>query len=289
MKQYQILSFIEKVNNQVHRFDAIRINNQYTGDYACPTCPGDIRVETDFICIPNSYINSVRCPLRNISFAKGEQSSIGAIREIKLKRGRAVLRGTSQADFVELGLVSLYVIPQPVLMTQTKIKMPKSTINPVKKSAEAPSRSQISIEDSFSTIEKKILETIPELRLAKFLKKNLPSTLKEFLINFFTKYNNEIETIFTSDKKVQTEPGKRRSLGDIFRICKYYYPTCALQDVLKLLFVDLHAHFKIGFRTSYCHRIHKRVWYYSAGSRNLTEDNNKDEYGHRVDFYKSKL
>jgi len=287
MKTYRILSFVEIRNGAtIHRFDAVRTNNQYTGDYTCPTLPGDVRVESDFTCLPNSYINSIQDPVRHVAFTRGMQSSIGIIRQIKLRRSRAVLQGT-QEDFVELSQVNLYVAPQPIPVQQTT----KTEEMPVKKitSAVAPSRSQAAQANSFTELENTILKAIPEIRLAKTLKKSLPTNLKDFLIKFFKEYNSDRQTIYTADKRVQTDVGKRRSLGDIFRICKYYFPDCSLQDVAKLLFVDLRTTITDGFRCSYCHTIHKRVWYYDPNRRNLLEDDTTDEYGHRVPYYTSKL
>ena len=137
-------------------------------------------------------------------------------------------------------------------------------------------------------IKNKIL-AVKDIRLAKFFKRDLPKTVKEFLINFFTTYNNDHATIYVDRKDVQTTTGRRRSLGDIYKICKYYYPNVTLTEVVKLLFKDLQIHFKTGFRHSYCGVINKRVFYYSPQETNFEQDTRADEYGKNLEYYKSKV
>jgi hypothetical protein len=109
-------------------------------------------------------------------------------------------------------------------------------------------------------IEKKILEQ-RVVRLQGFYKSQKKElSLKEFLINFFTQYNNENKTIYKDDKSTQTDVGKRRSLGDIFLICKYYYPKATLKEVVEILYNDLFNDIP-RFRSSACYQIKKRVFY----------------------------
>jgi hypothetical protein len=109
-------------------------------------------------------------------------------------------------------------------------------------------------------IEKKILEQ-RVVRLQGFYKSQKKElSLKEFLINFFTQYNNENKTIYKDDKGLQTDVGKRRSLGDIFLICKYYYPKVTLKEVIEILYNNLFNDIP-RFRSSNCSQIKKRVFY----------------------------
>ncbi len=81
-------------------------------------------------------------------------------------------------------------------------------------------------------IEEKILKERP-IRLAKFFKKDLPATVEEFLINFFREYNNNHDTRYVDVDDVQTDAGCRRSMGDLYLLVKYYYPSVTFkQDVL---------------------------------------------------------
>jgi hypothetical protein len=132
----------------------------------------------------------------------------------------------------------------------------------------------------FETLEAAILAANPdELRLEATLLKSIRKlTLRDFLIRFFKEFNNERATIFVESHATQTEVGKRRSLGDIYRICKYYFPEITLKELMQLLYIDLMA--VEGFRSSKCGQIRKRVWYYSNGSSNgLLNTGDTDEYG----------
>lgn len=135
-------------------------------------------------------------------------------------------------------------------------------------------------------IEKQISETIKEeIRLEKFNRKR-KETLHEFLIKFFTDFNINKKTIYKKDKSIQTPANKRRSLGDIYMICKYYYPNISVKDVIYELYIGLREDVKIEkLRTSYCSMINKRVWYYNATVGLIGTKNLEDEYGYKYDEY----
>lgn len=135
----------------------------------------------------------------------------------------------------------------------------------------------------FTEIEARVLAANPdEIRLeATLLKSVRKLTLEQFLVKFFKEYNNERNTIFVESRATQTEMGKRRSLGDIYKICKYYFPEITLKELMQLLYVDLMS--MEGFRSSKCSQIRKRVWYYSNGSSNgLLNTGDTDEYSNSV-------
>ena len=136
----------------------------------------------------------------------------------------------------------------------------------------------------------KLQETIEsqyprEIRLEKTLK-NRNESLFTFISTFLMDWNNTRKTIYVDNKEMQTDIGKRRSLGDIYMICKYYYHACTLKDVLKILYIDLSKH--DGFVNSKCDDIHKRVWRYDKELPSITYNLNiYDEYGNRPeDYYK---
>lgn len=106
-------------------------------------------------------------------------------------------------------------------------------------------------------VNKKLKEeySVDELRIKGLLKKRNES-LKEFLVDFFNKWNNEKETLYVKDKTVQTNPGKRRSFGDIFTICKYYYPNVTVRELRDLLYIEL-PELVPNYRTSTCSQIKK--------------------------------
>lgn len=132
-----------------------------------------------------------------------------------------------------------------------------------------------------SQIEKIInMQTPSPVRIQGILKKRTESPI-EFLNKFFTEWNDEKNTIFVDTKEVQTESGKRRSLGDIYMIMKYYYPALSLLDVIDLMYVKLINNYTC-FRTSYCNTIKRRVWYHQEGGggpNHVYNKESKDEFG----------
>ena len=118
-------------------------------------------------------------------------------------------------------------------------------------------------------------------------------TLAVFINKFFTEWNgnNEVDeeqgeyknTIYVDNHEVQTDWGRRRSLGDIFMICRYYYPNCTLREVMTVLTTIVgNSH----FRSSWCNTIRKKVWYYDTNSENGVFNTEKqDEYGYTYAQY----
>lgn len=102
-------------------------------------------------------------------------------------------------------------------------------------------------------------QKVSPIRIKGLLKKR-EETLENFLIKFFVTWNQEKETIFVKTKEVQTTTGKRRSIGDIFLLSLYYYPKTTLREVIDIIYDVLFQEVP-NFRSSYCHTIHKRVFY----------------------------
>ncbi len=169
---------------------------------------------------------------------------------------------------------------------------------------------EINMKDLKEVIEE-IKDSTPLMRIQGLLKVR-KETLSEFLIRFFTEWNIKKNTLFaqevedfiqdpTEDEEedervdpidakigeVACRPNKRRSLGDIYMICKYYYPRCTLKQVLTIIYNELSEEID-GFRSSNCSTINKRVFYVneSEGTQ-IMEQSQKDEYGMTVKNYKS--
>lgn len=118
-------------------------------------------------------------------------------------------------------------------------------------------------------------------------------TLAVFINKFFTEWNgnNEVDdeqgeyknTIYVDNHEVQTDWGRRRSLSDIFMICRYYYPNCTLREVMTVLTTIVgNSH----FRSSWCNTIRKKVWYYDTNAENGVFNTEKqDEYGYTYAQY----
>jgi len=82
-------------------------------------------------------------------------------------------------------------------------------------------------------------------------------TIYNFLLNFFNNYNNNYYTLNKNNKEV-CDLTRRRSLGDIFLICKYYFPNCTIFDVFKNL-LKLSSNNLICYNK--CSTINKYVFY----------------------------
>ncbi len=89
---------------------------------------------------------------------------------------------------------------------------------------------------------------------------NIP--LNMFIKNFFIDYNYSYNTVNKRNKVICTT-GRRRSLGDIYLICKHYYPNCTIIEVFK----ELVALLNLGnINTQKCSDIRKYVFYSNRAS-----------------------
>lgn len=141
--------------------------------------------------------------------------------------------------------------------------------------------------NNFVELEERIVRGREALKLGSTAEAfvNPTQSLDSFLTNFFLTYNNRYNTYYVNSNRSQTPAGRRRSLGDIFMICKTYYPTCNLHDVIKALYVTLPA--ASGTRnlgSLICSQINKRVWWMYTNPR-FDHGANTDEYGHNRQWY----
>lgn len=136
----------------------------------------------------------------------------------------------------------------------------------------------------YEALTNQILGQYPDkIRIERLLKKR-PESMEDFVYKFFTEWNLDRNTIFV-DRSVQTEAGKRRSLGDIFMIVRYYYSSAKLEDVVKILHEVLPKRLT-GFRTSYCRNVKKRMFYYRPEvSNGIFDKAVEDEYGNLYGDY----
>lgn len=160
------------------------------------------------------------------------------------------------------------------------------TINyfPVKYQYETFAELQADIDANLSTLKLKkvyceITDTIfkkPEL-INHDLIRGKHYDVNEFLQYFFTIYNGECITV---DKRgrITCKEGKRRSLVDLYRICKYYYPTVTLKEVKEALW-----NLPFGIDVFICPDIRRRVHRRNAGTWGSIAYNNADEFG--WDYY----
>lgn len=129
--------------------------------------------------------------------------------------------------------------------------------------------------DKFEIAEEEILKS-GLLRLLGFLKKDLPEELRDFLILFFEQLKDKYDTV-TADKhrKYVTGTYKNRSTGEVFQICKYYFPDITFKEYIKTL-GKLAKDKEI--ESFICDDIEKRVWY--SGSDGITNSYYQSELDH---------
>jgi hypothetical protein len=138
--------------------------------------------------------------------------------------------------------------------------------------------------NKIDAIESSIINSNKKIRLEKFLRKDKGTSLKIFLQTFFCKLNNEYNTIYYEDKKVQTPKGKRRSIADLFLISKYYFPKTKLKEVLEILYSFENSKEVPNFRSSYCNQIKRRTFYKGTNTQQseILQEESKDEFSLNV-------
>jgi hypothetical protein len=206
----------------------------------------------------------------------------GNILSIYYKKNRAVVdfqpTDRRRAIIRAVDLTAVYDIPATVTATPTPTNPTTTTTN----NTTMLNRLERIIIDSYTR----------SIRLERTLRTRR-ETLAQFIEKFFIEWNgnNEVgegqgeykNTIYVDNHEVQTDWGRRRSLGDIFMICKYYYPACTLREVLQILTTIVS---RDHFRTSWCNTIRKKVWYYDTNASNATLNQEKqDEYGYTWSQY----
>lgn len=248
------------------------VHPTYQELYVNPTNSNDNKNLMDFMCSSTYDIKAVRR-------TDGEEFEVGTsmvaveggskkVVDISIRKGLVVLYLFAHAESVFLGDAVKYVepIPEPTLSDQDKAVL-------------------------FLDIQYQIIEANPSsIRLPGLLRNRKSQILPDFLRTFFLKWNDEKDTIFVENRDIQTAAGKRRSVGDIFMICRYYYPTCTLSEVYDKLLNLLPITMPSGFRTSYCSTINKRVWYFDSTKESAQLDLHKaDEYGNKIEKLKTYL
>lgn len=275
MKTEIINKITEKINRVTHTFTKDDRSGFYISDK-------DVNIQrhlksfigkkcniTSVIFKTNDFIKG------NVKFEIGNVYAGDIIKSIGFSDEGKILLYTGVDVFIELSDAVRHI-------NELKFPEPKKVL--VKKVIEPIVKPKVNMYDNILLqINKDYLQPI---RLEKTLKNRGKQTLERFLINFFNDYNLSRNTIYSTTKKVQTEMGKRRSLGDIYMICKYYFPNCTVQEVYKLLTGVLPNYFVNGFRTSSCKMINKRVWYYDANKKNeLLNKEYVDEFGNTYEQY----
>lgn len=282
MQRYEIKSFRRLVDGLI--FTKVEQGTN-SGSFVNRT---EVKGLMDFMCNPEFVINSI-------------QNNEGTNTGLYTSQDRLVHNTTTQMRVQGFKIVNSEVIiitNYPTPGDSVKLINAQKYVEPVLTPATRPTTTRRRTNTTNQTttplgvIEQTILTTNPRaIRLERTLKATANRLgLEEFLKRFFMTYNAERATIFADDSTQQTPMGRRRSLGDIYGICKYYFPDCTLQEVLELLYITLPEEINSGFRSSYCNTINKRVWYYDATRENIVADKTRnDEFGKPHRFYIEQL
>lgn len=102
------------------------------------------------------------------------------------------------------------------------------------------------------------------------------NTLKEFLYNFIWKYERKHATLYTGktrDGAIQTNSGRSRSMTDMARIAKYYFPKSTIVQVRNAL-MELSDENRIG--VGMCYSIRRRIF---VQGKSKSYNDCRDEFG----------
>lgn len=116
----------------------------------------------------------------------------------------------------------------------------------------------VNIGKIINNYEKELLKHANYYHLDKYVL-NRELDLKTFIKNFVREYSKQHTTYH--DMRFICDRNRRRSLGDIFLICRCYYPDCTLKEVLGYLIELLENSEIYG---SYCSTINKYVFHYQT-------------------------
>lgn len=242
--------------------------------------------ELDFLCEEGYHISSVRRSADAVDFTIGGHVKVGRrkveILEFYILKNQCYLL-LDDDENEEVPLVEAVIWTAPV--------------------ATPPVTGPTTNEAFWSGLQARIVGQYPRAIKVQGLLKRRPTgeTLEDFLKKFFkgsdrmtAGWNTTKPTVYADDSSVQTEPNKRRSLGDIYMICRYYYPTCTVKEVAKLLMLTLPSLYRnevrSGFRTSRCSVINKKVWYWSTTeTTHAHNQETPDEYGNIYQQYLTNL
>jgi len=153
----------------------------------------------------------------------------------------------------------------------------------------------------YREIEKELLANTGLLKIGKRISEEIPPFKKEsdqpldkFLAKLLKEYFRNYTTVYAKDETHQCDGRKNRSLGDIFLVCKYYYPDTSLKTLKQLIF-STKFYPESGYSADpicsiFCPNIKKRVFQFQStkagwnthhGVRSDSKDTNFgiDEFG----------
>lgn len=139
------------------------------------------------------------------------------------------------------------------------------------------------VKENWEYYQSKIDRDMP-VKFEKLDKKDIKDTkLEDFIKLSIQAYNMGQNTIRVKSKTIQCTRGRRRSAGDIYKVCKYYYPGIKLEEVVKILYKFVTDE-KINITTGICSTILKRIYYNGYGT-NFHVDHIFDEFYRKPNDY----
>lgn len=152
----------------------------------------------------------------------------------------------------------IFLIFQLYIEWYDKKYVEKARLNKAKCVKEMISRYQKTLDRTYPY---KLANAIDNSNLDYYVKHNF--SLDNFVRFFLFSLNNQYSTYSRSNELI-CGPGRRRSLGDIYLICKCYYPTCTLEDVLSELITLVRTD---RLSITWCGTINKCVFTYQSNTQ----------------------
>jgi len=135
-------------------------------------------------------------------------------------------------------------------------------------------------------IEERILNDYDPIRLQGFYKKEAKKMpVYDFIIAFLQELTTKHGTIHVKTKDVLCVAKKRRSLGDIYMIVKYYYPKATLTEVVCSLFSLVGK--EGGWRYTWCSQTNRKMFYYAQGRGTEVQRFQNDEFSNNPSYYQT--
>ena len=128
--------------------------------------------------------------------------------------------------------------------------------------------------------EKYILDNYPTIAIMDFVLSEYDNCIEDFISNFLTVYNKKYKTSYsTTYETAQCNPGKLRSLLDVFLITKHYFPSATLKEVIKAMNA-----IESTLHTQVCSTVKRRVYWHniSTASSEKYHPEKIDEFGYKL-------
>lgn len=250
--------------------------NERTGNYVNGN---DNKGIYDFLTHNDVMIQKIKLTDNNLTFKRGDRVIISSdtnndiTRTLVIAKFKTIVNKVFFVDENSHGWYSL---------EQYRIYVPTPTVTVIPSTPKASANGSISNTPELQAIEDQIVKSdyISKLKLERY-NHDATMNLEQFLVNFLRNANIAYNTVYstgTREGQIQTTHGRRRSLGDIFKICRAYYPECTLADVANILYKKHSTTGSLSFvGTLRCGQINKRVWW-NNGQYRLSHEEQQDEY-----------